>query len=205
MGNLTKDMTRLCQEIGGWRRDRGHLCQKLVRDTKTLKAAVQKQRTETKKAQTHLAKIARVDRLSFVNDLKSRVFHLRQGHRQAFQQMGTENLALRRAFVAEVQSRVGNLQATFRRSHAEMARKGRTLRRQCLSHLERTVRALRQETADDLNGARRAFFGASLAEKKGKAEAERLHLEKQEAQRRTATLAEAERRTREAKKPEKGK
>jgi hypothetical protein len=207
MGNLTKDMTRLCQEIGGWRQDRGHLCRKLARDTKTLKAAVQKLRTETHKAQTHLAKIARADRLNFVTDLKSRVFHLRQGHRQTLQQMGAENGALRRAFVAEVQGRVDNLQATFRRSHAEMARKGRTIRRQFLSHLESTVSALRQETADDLNGARRAFFGPSLAEKteKAKAEAERLQREKQEAQRRAAALAEAEHRAKDAKKPEKGK
>jgi hypothetical protein len=207
MGNLTKDMTRLCQEIGDWRRERGDLGQKLVRATKTRKVMVQHLRTENKKAQTHLAKVARADRLSFVNDLKSRVFYLRQGHRQALEQMGAENGTRLRAFVADLQGQVANLQATFRRSQAEMARKGRTVRRQFLSRLERTVSHLRQETAADLSGCRRAFFGPSLAEQttKVKVAAERLHQEKQEAQRRAASLAEAEHRDKEAKKPVKGK
>jgi hypothetical protein len=189
MGNLTKDMTRLCQEIGGWRRDRGQLCQKMARDAKTLKVEVQHLRKETKKAQSHLAKVARADRLSFVSDLMSQVSHLRQGHRQAFQQMGAENGARRRAFVPEMQGQVGDLQAGFRKSHAEMARQGRTTRRQFLSRLESTVSALRREAADDLNGARRAFFGPSQAAKVERAK----------------PAAELEHRAKEAKKSEKRK
>lgn len=83
------------------------------------------------------------------------------------------------------------MRAGFRQSHKAMARQTRSGRRAAINHLKKTVGGMRQEFAEDLAGARRAWHGPSPAELQAKAEAERRA--KAEAEQQAKEAAERER------------
>ena len=96
--------------------------------------------------------------------------------------------AARVSFVKDMCQEVVTMREGFRRANEERARE---------------VKALRQEVAADLAGARRAWFGPSPAERRAQKEAERRAREQAERERRAREQAErraqeeAERRARE--------
>jgi hypothetical protein len=69
--------------------------------------------------------------------------------------------ARRRAFMASLRSEVSHVKAQLRKTHAERANASRATRSDFASSLARDVAALLRATAQDLTGARRAFFGTT--------------------------------------------
>jgi hypothetical protein len=67
--------------------------------------------------------------------------------------------AARKALTKDRRGVVVAMQAGFRNAHAEMARRTKADLSAFVSGLRRTVSALRREVADDILGARRAWFG----------------------------------------------
>jgi hypothetical protein len=113
-----------------------------------------------------------------------------------------EIVALRRgrqAYVQDLARGVAGMKATFRQAHTEMAQKDRRSRAASLSDLKATVAGLRQAFALDLQGAHRAWFGPSAAERRAQAEAARQAREaaarlRKEEERRAREAAETARR-----------
>jgi hypothetical protein len=65
----------------------------------------------------------------------------------------------RKSFVKDLTHDVAAMKANLHRVHREMARKTRAERRAAVSHLKKTVGAMRHAFAADLEGARRAWGG----------------------------------------------
>jgi aspartyl/asparaginyl beta-hydroxylase (cupin superfamily) len=65
----------------------------------------------------------------------------------------------RQCFVKDLTHDVAAMKANFHRAHLEMARKTRAERRAAISHLKKTVGAMRHAFAADLQGARKAWAG----------------------------------------------
>jgi len=65
----------------------------------------------------------------------------------------------RKGFVKDLTFNVKAMKANFHRAHQEMARKTRAERRAAISHLKKTVGAMRHAFAADLEGARKAWAG----------------------------------------------
>jgi hypothetical protein len=65
----------------------------------------------------------------------------------------------RKGFVKHLSHHVATMKANFHRTRMEMARKTKAERRAALSHLKKTVGAMRHAFATDLLGARKAWAG----------------------------------------------
>ncbi|MBM4285530.1 MAG: hypothetical protein FJ128_09815 [Deltaproteobacteria bacterium] len=65
----------------------------------------------------------------------------------------------RKGFVKNLTNNTAALMANFHRAHRDMARKARAERRAAVTHLKKTVGAMRHAFAADLDGARRAWAG----------------------------------------------
>jgi uncharacterized membrane protein len=65
----------------------------------------------------------------------------------------------RQGFVKDLTHHVATMKANFHRAHMEMARKTKAERRAAVSHLRKTVGAMRHAFAADLEGARKAWAG----------------------------------------------
>ncbi len=139
-------------------------------------------------------------RHTFIKDLTHQVAALTGNFHQARLDMARKSKADRRAFVRHLAQSVATLRNTFQREHADMARKTKAERRASLHHLKANVAGMRREFVEDLQGAHRAWFGPSQAERRAQAEAERRA--RAESERRRAE-AEAQARARTAVAPEK--
>jgi len=65
----------------------------------------------------------------------------------------------RKGFVKDLTNNTAALMANFHRAHKDMARKTKAERRAAVTHLQKTVGAMRHAFAADLDGARRAWAG----------------------------------------------
>jgi len=65
----------------------------------------------------------------------------------------------RKGFVKDLTNNTAALMANFHRAHKDMARKTKAERRAAVTHLKKTVGAMRHAFAADLDGARRAWAG----------------------------------------------
>ncbi|MCX5894179.1 MAG: hypothetical protein NTW80_14690 [Deltaproteobacteria bacterium] len=65
----------------------------------------------------------------------------------------------RKGFVKDLTHDVATMKANFHRAHMDMARKTKAERRAAVSHLRKTVGAMRHAFASDLQGARQAWAG----------------------------------------------
>jgi hypothetical protein len=65
----------------------------------------------------------------------------------------------RKGFIKDLTHNTATLMANFHRAHKDMARKTKAERRAAVTHLKKTVGAMRHEFAADLDGARRAWAG----------------------------------------------
>jgi hypothetical protein len=79
----------------------------------------------------------------------------------------------RQTYVLDLGQNVADMETEFRQAHTEMAQKGRESRAGSLSELKATVAGMRRTFALDLQGAHRAWFGPSPAERRAQAEAAR--------------------------------
>ena len=79
MGILTKDMTRLREEILELRSSRQGLIHDLVRETKDRRADVSRMLANTSEALSAVAKATKADRLGTIADLKSAVADILSG------------------------------------------------------------------------------------------------------------------------------
>jgi len=78
MGNLTDDMTRLCEEVGALRSARGALMQDLARGTNELAISVLAMRADFGAAHAAMAKEARENRAAFVSGNRRKVARMRK-------------------------------------------------------------------------------------------------------------------------------
>jgi hypothetical protein len=83
--------------------------------------------------------------------------HLDKTHTEAARRARTQ----RRALMATLRSEVSHVRAELRKTHAAGAKASRASRRDFASGLARDVAALLRATAQDLIGARKAFFGTT--------------------------------------------
>ena len=65
----------------------------------------------------------------------------------------------RKSFVKDLTHSTAALMAKFHRAHKDMARKTKAERRADVTHLRKTVGAMRHAFAADIEGARRAWSG----------------------------------------------
>ena len=65
----------------------------------------------------------------------------------------------RKSFVKNLTHDVAAMKAHLHRAHLEMSRKTKAERRAAMSHLKKTVGAMRHAFAADLQGARKAWAG----------------------------------------------
>ena len=65
----------------------------------------------------------------------------------------------RKGFVKDLTKNTAALMAHFHRTHKDMARKTKAERRAAVTHLKKSVGAMRHAFAADLDGARRAWAG----------------------------------------------
>lgn len=72
------------------------------------------------------------------------------------------------AFINDLKRDVAEMQADFRNTRTEMAEKTKAERVAFVSDLKATVAGIRLEFADDLEGARQAWFGLSSAKRRAK-------------------------------------
>ena len=70
---LTEDMTRLCDEIVGMRKARGHMMTELQHGAKGLKHSVTKLCAHFGRVRATMAKRSKNERLTFLNNLKRTV------------------------------------------------------------------------------------------------------------------------------------
>ena len=94
-------------------------------------------------------------------DLTTAVAAMRDDFASTHAAMAKKSSGEREAFVAAVHDEVNSLLGTFSRDQDDMARKGRHDRGVFLSEMRRQVRGLRNETAEDLAGARSIWRGES--------------------------------------------
>lgn len=173
MGTLTQDMTRLCSEITGLHESREALVKDLAAATQDAKNQVSAMRKGFRKAHSDMAARMRADQAKFVSTLEANVFGMLKGFDKAHQDMATKTRRARLKFVTENASDVFGLLNGFRKNHAAMARNSKSERNRFVSDLNKTVTAMRQETASDLEGARQVWRGLSSGTGKAKKDAER--------------------------------
>jgi len=173
MGRLTDDMTRLCGEIGALRSSREVFISDLRHDISELKAGAEKMQSGFRSEHAEMSRNMKANLGSFVSDLKSKVSDVQAGFRNDRFDMSRNMKADLLAFISELKEfaselaeDVSDMQSGFRKAHANMAAKTKGERERFLSELGQYMNVLRQEIAgfrrefaDDIAGARRAWFG----------------------------------------------
>ena len=122
----------------------------------------------------------RKTRGEFIASLKQNVFELKAGFNSGHAEMAAKLRDDLDAFVSELKNDVVELKAGFNSDHTEMAAKLRDDLDTFVSDLKGFVADLRQEAADDIAGAHKAWFGPAPAEFKAKKAAEKRKKEKEE-------------------------
>ena len=105
-------------------------------------------------------------RVEFIAGLKQNVFELKAGFNSNHAEMAAKLRDDLDEFVSELKNDVVELKAGFNSNHAEMAGELRDGLETFVSDLKGSVADLRQEAADDIAGAHKAWFGPSPAEPK---------------------------------------
>lgn len=109
MGNLTDDMTRLCEEVGALRSARGALMRDLARGTNELAISVLAMRADFGAAHAAMAKEARENRAAFVTAMSGEVNALLADYRKVRSEKASEDRRSRASFCAGVRKYVAGM------------------------------------------------------------------------------------------------
>jgi len=117
--------------------------------------------------------------------MKNAVSDMRQGFRDAHGQMAVTLRADHKKFITTMTAGVTGMLNGFHKDRLNMAKSSKAERNRFVSHLEASVSGLRQEVADDLAGARRAWREMPSARKTVEEEVKRKGREQAEARAKT--------------------
>jgi predicted flap endonuclease-1-like 5' DNA nuclease len=101
-----------------------------------------------------------------LNNLKDGVAGMRSGFRNDHADMAGEMKEALAKFVSDLKTNVSEMMTRFNTDHADMAEETTAWRQTFVSGLKDRVSGLCQDFADDIAGARRAWFGPFPAERK---------------------------------------
>lgn len=146
MGNLTDDMTRLTGEISAMRSAREAFRNDLKRGVEGLKETVADMQAGFRNAHSEMAKNTKGELRAFISDVKKGVDGLRKDVSQMQARFQEERSTMAGETKADLLEFVSGINGF-------------------VSDLKETVKGLRQEFAFDLEGARRAWSGASPTER----------------------------------------
>jgi hypothetical protein len=173
MGTLTHDMTRLRGEITVLRESRHCLISDMAQDTAQMKNAVSDMRQGFRDAHGQMAARLKADQKKFITTMAADVVGMLNGFHKAHRDMAAKTKKANTKFVSDMATGVAGMLAGFHKAQLNMAKSSRAERSRFVSQLEASVSGLRQEVADDLAGARRAWRDMPSAGKAAEEEAKR--------------------------------
>ena len=161
MNGLINDMTKLREETNVLGKTRKNFLAELKQGTVEMQE-------DFRKARSKRAKKTRNELMTFVSDMKGDVFQMQEGFRNARGEMSRKTRDELMTFVSDLKGDVFQMQEGFRNAHNEMAGKTKADREAFVSSLKQVVADKLREFSNDLEAARRVWFGLAPEEAKPK-------------------------------------
>ena len=165
MGNLTDDITRLCDEIVALRDSRKVFSDQLDQETKEMKSEVATMMTGFHKATADMAKRTKAERVKFVSSLDAEVLGMLKSFDKAHAQMAERTKKANVEFVSNVANNVSSLLTGFHKDHVDMAVKTKKENVAFVKDVAKFVTAKAKETAVMMDGFKVEHATKSKAQK----------------------------------------
>lgn len=168
MGNLTDDITRLCDEIVALRDSRQIFSNQLDRETKEMKSEVATMRNGFRKANMDMAKRTKADRVKFVSNLDAEVAGMLKSFDKSHAEMAEKTKKANVEFVSNIANNISNMLTGYHKARADMAVKTKKENVAFVKDVVKFVTTKAKETAVMMDG-----FKADHAKMAKAAKAER--------------------------------
>lgn len=165
MGNLTDDITRLCDEIVALRDSRQIFSNQLDRETEEMKTEVAAMRTGFRKANMDMARRTKADRVKFVSNLDTEVTGMLKSFDKAHAEMAEKTKKANVEFVSNIANNISSMLTGYRKDRASMAVKTKKENVAFVKDVVKFVTAKAKETAVMMDGFKADHAKKAKAEK----------------------------------------
>lgn len=165
MGNLTDDVTRLCDEIVALRDSRQVFANQLDRETKEMKTEVATMRGGFRKANMEMAKRTKADRVKFVSNLDAEVAGMLKSFDKAHAEMAEKTRKANVDFVSNVANNISSMLTGYHKDRVDMAVKTKKENTAFVKDVVKFVTAKAKETAVMMDGFKAEHVKKAKAEK----------------------------------------
>lgn len=165
MGNLTDDVTRLCDEIVALRDSRQIFANQLDRETKEMKSEVATIRSGFRKANMEMAKRTRAERAKFVSNLDAEVAGMLKSFDKAHAEMAEKTKKSNVQFVSGISNNISNMLNSYHRDRMDMAVNTNKANKAFVKDIVQFVAGKAKETAVMMDGIKADHAKKSKAEK----------------------------------------
>ncbi|MCF8036102.1 MAG: DUF4332 domain-containing protein [Desulfobacteraceae bacterium] len=180
MGQLNEDMTRLREEIDALRNQRKTFIDDLRRGTGGLKQDVYEMQARFRKERAEEAGKTKNDLQAFVSEIKDFISELRDGVEEMREKLGNDHSAMAEKlkgdlgnFMGNMKSEVSGMLSDFQSQRTDSREKTKqeiadfvSGLRQSVAEIQNSVTSLREQYAEDIVEARRAWTGVQTVKPK---------------------------------------